>query len=486
MSDYKTAFFQRYAAAAIEEQKRYGIPASVTLAQMAVESGYGESTLAKQDNNYFGIKVSKGWLNEGKPWSYHHDDHYNDKFCTFGSPLESMEYHSKILMAERYKACRQYSSDDHYHWISAIKAGGYATDPRYVATIEKVIKDNGLEQYDRQAIAEAQQQNIQIGYARKGDSPLSQQACNRQNTSVLQPENSRYSFPLSRDAETGSIVITSPYGHRTAPKAGASTEHKGLDMQANNEAVLATEDNGRVISAKNEGKGGNVIRVEYNRSDGTKYQTAYMHLSQFNVREGDIVNAGQQIGVSGNTGNSTGPHLHFSVKKINQDGTQTMIDPSVYLAEIAVRGNINTKVDYKGQDLLASHKSAMKMGDAPLMAQNQYLSQLTQSQEPKDWLSYLMSGESSSISQSGDPIGALIGSVFSGLLMMAAQLDIEQVDSQSQNNSPKPVIEQSQDVVMRERRELNQDYSQVLQSSSAYFEAGMQNESKQDNAVAIK
>ena len=48
MSDNRKAFFERYAAAAIEEQKRYGIPASVTLAQMAVESGYGESSLAKQ------------------------------------------------------------------------------------------------------------------------------------------------------------------------------------------------------------------------------------------------------------------------------------------------------------------------------------------------------------------------------------------------------------------------------------------------------
>ena len=147
MSDFRNAFFERYAAAAIEEQKRYGIPASVTLAQMAVESGYGESSLAKQDNNYFGIKASKSWLNAGKPWSYHHDDHYNDKFCTFASPLESLEYHSKVLMANRYKACFQYNSDDHYHWISGIKAGGYATDPHYVAKIEKVIKDYGLERF---------------------------------------------------------------------------------------------------------------------------------------------------------------------------------------------------------------------------------------------------------------------------------------------------------------------------------------------------
>ena len=486
MSDFRNAFFERYAAAAIEEQKRYGIPASVTLAQMAVESGYGESSLAKQDNNYFGIKASKSWLNAGKPWSYHHDDHYNDKFCTFASPLESLEYHSKVLMANRYKACFQYNSDDHYHWISGIKAGGYATDPHYVAKIEKVIKDYGLERFDKQAIAEANQHGIQIGYARNGFTPVSgvkSQPIPEAN--VLLPENSRYSFPIQAEV----ITVTSPFGHRIAPKAGASTEHMGLDVRAQYQPVLATEDKGRVLSAKNEGKGGNVIRVEYERSDGSKYQTAYMHLSQFNVHEGDVVNAGQQIGVSGNTGNSTGPHLHFSVKKISADGKTAMIDPSHYLAEIAVRGGISTKVDYKGNDLLAQHKATMSIGDTPMMAQSQYLSELTQSQEPKDWLSFLMSQEGASIGQSGDPIGALIGSIFSGLLLMAAQLDMDDgqlTDTNAQLLASRTALEKEPEVVMRNRTGVTDDYSQVIQSSSAYFEAGMQDEKIQDNAVSIK
>jgi hypothetical protein len=263
----------------------------------------------------------------------------------------------------------------------------------------------------------------------------------------------------------------------------------GLDICAQYQPVLATEDKGRVLSAKNEGKGGNVIRVEYERSDGSKYQTAYMHLSQFNVHEGDVVNAGQQIGVSGNTGNSTGPHLHFSVKKISADGKTVMIDPSHYLAEIAVRGGISTKVDYKGNDLLAQHKATMSIGDTPMMAQSQYLSELTQSQEPKDWLSFLMSQEGASIGQSGDPIGALIGSIFSGLLLMAAQLDMDDgqlTDTNAQLLASRTASEKEPEVVMRNRTGVTDDYSQVIQSSSAYFEAGMQDEKIQDNAVSIK
>ena len=455
MSDYKTAFFEKYAAAAMEEQRRYGIPASVTLAQMAVESGYGESSLAKQDNNYFGIKASQDWIKSGKPWSYHHDDHYNDKFCTFGSALESLEYHSKVLMADRYKACRQYAPTDHLHWIEGIKKGGYATDPRYVATIEGVIRKYGLEKYDQMALNGAQQQVIPANV-----------------------QQGRYSFPLVCDHSTDAMTVTSPYGHRQAPKAGASTNHMGLDLRANYVPVLATEDNGIVVSVKNEGKGGNVIRVEYARADGSKFQTAYMHLSQMNVKEGDKVSAGQPIGVSGNTGNSTGPHLHFSVKKVDADGHSEQIDPSVYLAEIAVRGNINSKVLYGNNDLLVAHKAAVNIEDVPFQDNsNMMLADLTQSNDPKDWLAYLMAGDSMpSISNSADPMGALIGSVFSGLLLMISQLDQETAQAE-------PV---KTDVVCRERHTPENDYSQVLQSSSAYFEAGMQQNLDREQTVSIK
>lgn len=455
MSDYKTAFFEKYAAAAMEEQRRYGIPASVTLAQMAVESGYGESSLAKQDNNYFGIKASQEWIKSGKPWSYHHDDHYNDKFCTFGSALESLEYHSKVLMADRYKACRQYAPTDHLHWIEGIKKGGYATDPRYVATIEGVIKKYGLEKYDQMALTGAQQQVIPANV-----------------------QQGRYSFPLACDHSTDAMTVTSPYGHRQVPKVGASTNHMGLDLRANYVPVLATEDNGIVVSVKNEGKGGNVIRVEYARADGSKFQAAYMHLSQMNVKEGDKVSAGQPIGVSGNTGNSTGPHLHFSVKKVSVDGHSEQIDPSIYLAEIAVRGNISSKVLYGSNDLLAAHKAAVNIEDVPFQDNsNMLLADLTQSNDPKDWLAYLMAGDTMpSISNSADPMGALIGSVFSGLFLMISQLDQETAQTE-------PV---KTDVVCRERHTPDNDYSQVLQSSSAYFEEGMQQNLEREQTVSIK
>ena len=127
-------FIARYAPAAIEQQQKYGIPASVTLAQMACESSWGGSELSRVCNNYFGIKAHDKYLQSGH-YAVYSDDNPNDKFCKYESVNESLSDHSLLLMSDRYKACRQYASTDYEHWIKGIKAAGYATDPRYVSTL---------------------------------------------------------------------------------------------------------------------------------------------------------------------------------------------------------------------------------------------------------------------------------------------------------------------------------------------------------------
>ena len=96
MSAEKEAFYQKYAQAAIEQQIKYGIPASITLSQMAIESGMGTNTLSTQYNNYFSIKKGGSW---NGPVTYHLDDHsYKEPFRVYGSVAESIEDHSKLLM----------------------------------------------------------------------------------------------------------------------------------------------------------------------------------------------------------------------------------------------------------------------------------------------------------------------------------------------------------------------------------------------------
>lgn len=145
-------FFNKYASAAMEQQQRYGIPASVTLAQMAYESFWGQSTLATAGNNFFGIKCSSEWLAAGKPYSLHNDDKPNEKFCNYASVDESIEHHSRLLMGDRYKRCHRYDSTDYHNWLVAIKACGYATAPDYVKKLEGMIKRYKLYLFDRIAL----------------------------------------------------------------------------------------------------------------------------------------------------------------------------------------------------------------------------------------------------------------------------------------------------------------------------------------------
>lgn len=141
-------FIKKYAPLAINQQRKYGIPSSVILAQMCIESTFGTSNLALAGHNFFGIKASPKWIQSGLPYSYHDDDRKDEKFCNYRSPEESIEAHSRLLLSDRYRHCFRYSSTDYHNWLVAIKAAGYATAKNYVAKCEKIIKQYKLYRYD--------------------------------------------------------------------------------------------------------------------------------------------------------------------------------------------------------------------------------------------------------------------------------------------------------------------------------------------------
>ena len=122
-------------------------------------------------------------------------------------------------------------------------------------------------------------------------------------------------------------VITSPYGKRTDPFTGkANADHTGIDLvlsDPNIPAVLG----GTVIKASRDGQRGNYVMVA--QSDGTI--ATYMHLKSISVRSGAEIEEGQKIGVMGSTGNSTGTHLHYEVKK-----GDSYIDPDEYFEQYAL------------------------------------------------------------------------------------------------------------------------------------------------------
>jgi LysM repeat protein len=139
-------YIQKYKDLAIKEMERTGIPASITLAQGVLESGNGNSTLARKANNHFGIKCHD-WTGPSVKMD---DDKKNECFRKYKNPYESYKDHSKFLTTRsRYAFLFKYRSDDYKRWAHGLKKAGYATDPRYAHRLIKIIEDEQLYKYDR-------------------------------------------------------------------------------------------------------------------------------------------------------------------------------------------------------------------------------------------------------------------------------------------------------------------------------------------------
>ena len=138
-------YINRYKAISIREMKLYGIPASITLAQAILESGTGNSDLARYANNHFGIKCTADWGGKGY---YKDDDQKNDCFRVYNNPDESFKDHSSFLKRKRYGALFELNRDDYVGWANGLKQAGYATNPNYPQLLISIIQKYNLQNYD--------------------------------------------------------------------------------------------------------------------------------------------------------------------------------------------------------------------------------------------------------------------------------------------------------------------------------------------------
>jgi LysM repeat protein len=138
-------YIEMYKNDAIKEMHRSGVPASITLAQGILESGDGNSALARYAKNHFGIKCHTGWT--GKTF-IQDDDTKDECFRKYKNVLDSYKDHSDFLQKKRYAFLFDLKPTDYKGWANGLKKAGYATNPKYPKLLISIIEQNNLAQYD--------------------------------------------------------------------------------------------------------------------------------------------------------------------------------------------------------------------------------------------------------------------------------------------------------------------------------------------------
>ncbi len=156
-SSKANAYIAKYRHLAVQEQKRSGVPASITLAQGIHETNAGASELAVFANNHFGIKCKKEWT--GETYTYT-DDRPDECFRKYTTDKESYKDHSDYLKnSKRYEALFRLDPTDYKGWAHGLKRCGYATNPRYAPILIKTIEDYNLQQYTLVALGKTTMPN---------------------------------------------------------------------------------------------------------------------------------------------------------------------------------------------------------------------------------------------------------------------------------------------------------------------------------------
>lgn len=140
-------YVKRYADVAVAEMEKYGIPASITLAQGLLESDAGESRLARANNNHFGIKCFSKNCRKGHCANFT-DDSHKDFFKKYSNVWESYRAHSTFLQRKRYAHLQKLGTSNYVGWAHGLKAAGYATDKKYANKLIQIIETLNLNEYD--------------------------------------------------------------------------------------------------------------------------------------------------------------------------------------------------------------------------------------------------------------------------------------------------------------------------------------------------
>lgn len=181
------AYIKKYRKTAIKEMRKYGIPASITLAQGILESGSGESRLAKKGKNHFGIKCTSDW--HGR--TIREDDDKKDEcFRRYRRAKHSYRDHSEFIATKkRYAFLFEYDKRDYKAWAQGLKQAGYATNPNYPTLLINLIEKYNLDKYDKRGARRAIRKEERVE-----NQEIEQNTNNRYKTHTVQKGDTLYSI----------------------------------------------------------------------------------------------------------------------------------------------------------------------------------------------------------------------------------------------------------------------------------------------------
>ena len=175
-------YIEKYKKVAIAEMKEYKIPASITMAQGILESASGNSYLAREAKNHFGIKCHRDW--EGKK-VYRDDDKKNECFRAYKHASESYRDHSIFLTTRvRYAPLFEEEITDYKAWAKGLKKAGYATNKRYPALLIRIIEENELYKLDHETVDDDYIEELDL------------------STSFIQLSSNKVKFIVAREDDT--------------------------------------------------------------------------------------------------------------------------------------------------------------------------------------------------------------------------------------------------------------------------------------------
>jgi hypothetical protein len=198
----RSDYIQKWKDVAIQNMKEFHIPASITLAQAILESGDGNSDLAKASNNHFGIKCHE-WKGERV---YYDDDKKGECFRKYKNASESFDDHSQFLKRERYASLFELDIKNYKGWAKGLKKCGYATNPAYAKLLIGIIEKNELHKYD-QKFVKGKTEEIKAKPRSKRKKTIPSSILLSTSRKVDVSEN-RIKFTLAKEGDTAEEIAT--------------------------------------------------------------------------------------------------------------------------------------------------------------------------------------------------------------------------------------------------------------------------------------